>query len=667
MKEQIDKKESKNIYFYFAILIIAIFIFTSMLDLVNIDTSYKIGTNLENKKLYSGKIEDGTEIKKDFVAKSNNLKKILIDFEECTSQYNSLLNDYTGNITISLYKINDNNVKQLIKQENINDEFIKKKSLYSFEFTNQKDSLNQSYELILKYNNKNDEDLDYFKIYYYSQNDNSYSEKDYVNGEKFSGSFAITPIYKNYKQMYIYIFNTIIFLIIGIVISLYIHSKKKINAEKIFILTVPILFLLMGFFMPPFDAKDETSHWIKAYSISQGKIFSTRREEEVPKAVTQIIGNKGNNFLEETIVNGLDYKIDNSETTTAESTWYFPICYLPEALGIKIASIFTSRPMIMYYFAKIFNIITIIILLYLAIKIIPFGKAMVLSLCYAPIAMELFTSISPDGMLIASTALFISYIFKLIYEKDKKLSVKDIIIISILSFIIGISKTIYLPIIFLIAIIPKEKYKNNSKLFKTLHIILTITIILILDYLWTKSGFNYEKSKISYAKSEFSQFKIAQLVQNPLNFIEIFAYSIMSENPSKIYGQSIAWSGILEYYLLTFFLIIGLILSALETNEKYKFKKKQKIVITFICFLIIAFVYGVFYIRETSLNSLIIDGVQQRYFIPIVMFLALICSWILEKFINIEVKLDDTKLCKFIGEFSVVLEMYTIMFLMIYL
>ena len=73
----------------------------------------------------------------------------------------------------------------------------------------------------------------------------------------------------------------------------------------------------------------------------------------------------------------LGLKLNYNELTKINAdtaSVYSPINYIPQSLGIFVARLFTNRPMIMLYMARLFNMIVSLILLYLAIKIMPFGK-----------------------------------------------------------------------------------------------------------------------------------------------------------------------------------------------------------------------------------------------------------------------------------------------------
>lgn len=139
--------------------------------------------------------------------------------------------------------------------------------------------------------------------------------------------------------------------------------------------------------------------------------------------------------------------------------------------------------MLMVYGARIINMIVAILLLYLAIKQMPFGKrGMLISMCF-PIAIEGFTSMSPDALTIAVSYLITAYVLNIVFNKEKNIEKKDIFVLALLSIVIALCKIVYLPLVGLLLLIPKEKFKSKKTQILTIGIIMTVAIIANLVWL----------------------------------------------------------------------------------------------------------------------------------------------------------------------------------------
>ena len=108
---------------------------------------------------------------------------------------------------------------------------------------------------------------------------------------------------------------------------------------------------------------------------------------------------------------------------------------------------------------RIVNMIFALFVLYFAIKLMPFGKKLLLIPAMIPIAIEGFTSLSPDAMTISVAFFYIAYILHLAFGTKEQLGIKEKVILLISSIVIALCKIVYIPLVGLILIIPKRIQK----------------------------------------------------------------------------------------------------------------------------------------------------------------------------------------------------------------
>lgn len=228
---------------------------------------------------------------------------------------------------------------------------------------------------------------------------------------------------------------TIAVLTITAGISFLIYFKKDITEEKIFLYIVPIILIMLIFSIPIVKNADEIVHWHKVYDISQGNIITEKLDGigvgYVPESVRIVIPQNEINYkkvaeLYERELNEDEEKLVVDLTTDAV---YHPLTHAPQVLGVLIAKIFTNKPVVMMYMARILNALCSFILLYFAIKIIPFGKRIMLLLTCIPVCANSLASMSTDALTISVAYLLIAYVLKLINEKQKKIELKEKIIL----------------------------------------------------------------------------------------------------------------------------------------------------------------------------------------------------------------------------------------------
>ena len=185
----------------------------------------------------------------------------------------------------------------------------------------------------------------------------------------------------------------------------------------------------------------------------------------------------------------------------------------------------------MAYGARLINMIIAILLLYLAIKQMPFGKrGMLISMCF-PIAMEGFTSMSPDALTIAVSYLITAYVLNIVFNKEKKINKTDIFILAILSIVIALCKIVYLPLVLLLLLIPKEKFKSKKAHILTIGIIIAVAIIANLVWLGVSSMY------LSLYKDGNSGNQVSILFNDIIGYIQRVFTTISTNGGKYIYSM----------------------------------------------------------------------------------------------------------------------------------
>ena len=161
---------------------------------------------------------------------------------------------------------------------------------------------------------------------------------------------------------------------------------------------------------------------------------------------------------------------------------YSPICHAPQAIGICLMKLLTNNVVLQFYAGRIVNMIFSIILVYFAIKLIPFKKIIVVFLGLLPITLNEFASLSADAITISMCILYISYVLYLKYGNIKEYSKKELILLFVLTTLIALIKIVYVPLALLLFLLPKEKFKSSKN--RNYIIVTTIIIAILLNLIW---------------------------------------------------------------------------------------------------------------------------------------------------------------------------------------
>lgn len=449
-------------------------------------------------------------------------------------------------------------------------------------------------------------------------------------------SIILMIIYFNYKigkpELYKnIIFYTILLILTLIMICLYTYiNNNKLKTEKIFLIVSISFCMLLCISMPITKGHDETIHGYRIYEYVNGKIVSDEENVDLQQGVINALFDKPLYFS--LFEKNNDMYSTNTPMINIKSriASYSPITYLPQIIGINIGKIFTSNALIQLYFARILNMIICITILYYAVKIIPFGKNIIFLISLIPIAVEGYVTLSADGITIATAILFISFVLYLSYGIKDKISNKQMLILSLISIVLAISKTIYLPMILFIFIIPKEKFEKN----KYVWLFFIFLLASFVDFIWFLTG---TKTNIG----GHNQNAISYIILNPISYIGKILYTIANRGNiyiEEIFGGCLEWNENVKIYIFPIILLItSVLLITKGEKESFEFKNWQKVLCIFIILSTIFLIFTSMFLGWSRIELDYIEGIQGRYLLPL---LPLILILISRKFLDNE---DTTK------------------------
>lgn len=482
------------------------------------------------------------------------------------------------------------------------------------------------------------------------------------------------------------ILGLFILIILGIIAIVKIYYKTEIKPEKaLLFIMIPFCILILCA-IPVGRGHDETIHWIKVFEISEGTLISPIDSETgistafLPAGVEEIV--KERKYGEFRYVDNiplLNNKLNYNERIKIENPRAESYCfiqYIPEVAGILIGKLITQNPLLLAYMARIGNIITCTIIMYFAIKLIPFGKNILLILATIPIAIEGFATISSDGITTSICALFIAYTFYIAFDKNKKCGKKEVLILAIMGAVLSLCKIVYMPLIFLTLIIPKDKFKSKKS--KIISIFIIVILGLVCNFMWL--GYKFLPTIVNSANVESNDTleKILTIITNPVEYVQKILYTIGYKGSNyfiTLFGGQLEWNETIKIEIIPYAIgIIATIIAMSQDNNKYKLTKFQKTIILLIVLTIILLVFTALYTTWSNKRLNYIDGVQGRYFLPILPLVLILISNLKIKLVCLnsnakEANLEKTKNYKFLSGVSqtkllcissIIIQLYTV-------
>ena len=417
--------------------------------------------------------------------------------------------------------------------------------------------------------------------------------------------------------------------------------KVHQNIEKIFIVLTLIFGFLYVFILPPFQSVDEGNHFFRTYQIADGNFVSKNISNEIDTSNNQYIGDyiplslfeyytnyepfiknidKKQNF--ENIIRDFKTNIDSEEkkfVSLLNTSLYSPVCYLSQLPGVILAKSFTNNLAIVYYFGRLSNLLIYCLLIFWALRIIPFYKLPLMLLALCPMSLSLAGAYTSDVMVFGLNFLWIAYILKFIVSKERDFV--KIFILSTLAFLITISKSyiLLLPLYFLI---PVNNYKNKRNYFISMFCV--IFSVILSGFIWYSLSKGLTLNMNNAVSDSSSQIEFIKL--HPINYIWILLKTFIVKTPRLLITMigvlgwqdtKLDWSTYILYPVMVYFAIFS-------DNFKFEFLKWQKYLILITIITGIVLTYTSLYIMWSPVANPLILGLNGKYFIPLMMPLFLL-------------------------------------------
>ncbi len=426
--------------------------------------------------------------------------------------------------------------------------------------------------------------------------------------------------YTNYVKKYMNIenfINFVIVLIIFAVISIGIFLLKNNSIEKCFLFIYFVLGIIYMIILPFLRVHDEGAHFIRAYEISQGYLLTESTEygvgRELPKEIAEI--EYGN--IKVSMKNIMDdFKMELSDKVFIPfptSAIVAPTNYIPQAIGIKIANLFTKKLVLIAYVGRLLNFLTTMLIFWIAIKYIPYGKKVILLLALLPRNLHEAISLAPDGIITAVFCAFVAFVYYLRYEYSGKMKWKHYLCLYLFVVFISLCKFVYVPLLILLFLIPINRFNKTKYFFM---VVSGIVLMCILCFGWAYICNLYG---LNFGNSVDAEKQVQYILHNPFKFIEILFRTITIRWNWYIQTMLGNWLGWLNIGMNEKIISIsGWILIYNTGKMIFKFERRKiQLSIILAVFISIVLIFTSLYITCTEVENTIVRGVQGRYFMPL--------------------------------------------------
>jgi uncharacterized membrane protein len=225
--------------------------------------------------------------------------------------------------------------------------------------------------------------------------------------------------------------------------------------------------------MPPLQVPDESAHFFRAWSITDGRVFpNAAQTETVPRNVASLlqafpVGPIGDTGPYEGFPTGrigplLGAEIAGDQVTVPSTVpSRNPLAYLPQAAAVAVARIVHWSPLGAFYLARLFNLLAGVALTFLAVRLLPWGKVVLVLVALFPVTIAETASVSPDALLLGGAFLFTALCVQ--YSERARVSDRALILLLAVGVLLLTAKPGYFGLAVLVFLIRPRGYGSRRR------------------------------------------------------------------------------------------------------------------------------------------------------------------------------------------------------------
>lgn len=381
---------------------------------------------------------------------------------------------------------------------------------------------------------------------------------------------------------------------------------------------------------PPMQVGDEPQHFARAYQISRldlvGHANGRTAGAVLPASVSELVRDSlGTTEIDAprsitpqplaTTLSRIGRPLDPDRVRYTDFTGaapYSPLPYIPQAIGIALGRLFSGGPLVLLYAARLANALASIFLLTLAVRTVPMARAALAFAGLMPMALYQYASASPDAMTIASALLFTAIAARAIV---RGWTGRDVVVAAILGAVFCSHKLVYAPM--LVISLPAIVAARDRPRALAMNAVIVLTAIGATAVWWL---FGNRGLMLTRVPGTDLHAQAALLLARPFAFVSILSDDLSDRAiPYYIHFVGlIGWGRAMLPPLSYAIAILGMIVSIVirrpgePTIPRYIGVWHLLIVAGSIALVELAL-----YLTWSPVGSRSIEGVQGRYFLPL--------------------------------------------------
>ena len=426
-----------------------------------------------------------------------------------------------------------------------------------------------------------------------------------------------------------------ILLAILLPILVFFQYWKQMQIHNLYWIVGLILGLVFMVMLPVYVVPDENTHLYSAYDLSNkflgignapdGGILMREDDAEFPTITKGYDRNSYEDYYGSFWTMAENTELVETNRMPAK-TWRLQ--YLLSAIGITIGRLLGLGTLPVLMLGRLMNLLFFITMIRYAIKTIPICKNVIVMLACLPMTLQQSMSFSYDVYIISVMFVITALALKLAYDKDAPIQPKELVILTLCFMVcVAVKGHAYFPMMALLLMVAYARKEDNRRLSKLMLVIFGIACVtLVLSVLLQDIVFpsvptyhpGYE-NYIEWAQSE--GYTLSCILKKPSLIFGIIHETIGEYGyfyVQTFVGNRLGWLEICFSQRCEFVFDLCVIFSVIPRKQTtVELPRYARVTLISVALVEIAFVFAGMLLAWTPITTLAIQGVQGRYFIPI--------------------------------------------------
>lgn len=466
-----------------------------------------------------------------------------------------------------------------------------------------------------------------------------------ISSIRYKPAFIALAIFFAIYSVFWYLNNPRLLVLLTIVACLFLlialgsafaHESDRLKSEWVFLALLVSFSIIFCFIFPPYTVPDEGHHFFSTYWLVDSLPFNGRVIDGDTFLVRDIDLSLYKGKLTSTTINSASYSsifhnfsLFGNGKLIPFSEYSFSvgsenvIAKIGSVIGLQIGLFLGLGAFPAFYMGRIGSALFFCFCAFLAYRIAPRGKSVIVFVSLLPMTLHLAASYSYDSGIIAYSLILFACLMRGFFGEQRSVGYKEVFFYLVISVFLAPCKVIYSGLVLLGLFVPLSKFQDvrigrYSKLFLVLAVVVSVLALRVASMSMLVS----QPSGVTRGMEAAQYYTLNDIILHPRNSFLVFFRTLDSLGDfywESALGYSLGWFQenlrFPAFYMIPY-LLFGFI-CCLDSEDEPSFLNPSCSVLFIIAFALAALgSIASMWLGWTFNYEKIILGVQGRYFLP---------------------------------------------------